>query len=169
MAKPHSTDSERQAARERDNERKRLWRLANLERVREYHREYAKRWRRRHPERSKELSQRSLEWQRRNPVWHARNTYKRRAKIKGFAYELTDSEFEALVLGRCHYCGREASGVNGIDRIDSSGGYILGNVVTACGQCNIAKNDYSLAEFREWVLRVARRLEEIKDGCIPEI
>lgn len=74
---------------------------------------------------------------------------------------------------RCRYCGcapyqiskssnRTPSCVqawstyiyNGIDRIDSSKGYVKGNVVACCGTCNKAKLVMTQPEFLAWVERV---------------
>lgn len=43
---------------------------------------------------------------------------------------------------------------NGIDRLDSNIGYELSNCVACCKKCNIAKSNYSLEEFKEWVKSV---------------
>lgn len=48
--------------------------------------------------------------------------------------------------------------VNGVDRIDSTKGYIEGNVQTMCFQCNAAKSDYTQNEFEEWALRLAANI-----------
>ena len=44
--------------------------------------------------------------------------------------------------------------INGVDRIDSSIGYIDGNVLPCCKICNLAKNDMSKDIFLEWIKRV---------------
>lgn len=43
---------------------------------------------------------------------------------------------------------------NGLDRIDSSRGHDLDNVVPCCFQCNRSKSDKSLDEFGEWICHV---------------
>jgi hypothetical protein len=43
---------------------------------------------------------------------------------------------------------------NGIDRIDSSIGYVEGNIVPCCKACNMAKNTMGQDEFMLWVERV---------------
>lgn len=75
--------------------------------------------------------------------------YTRVAKKKKLDMELTREQFDALTSGRCVYCDRPTTGThkNGIDRIDSSVGYISGNCVTCCGQCNIAKKTLTKEEF----------------------
>lgn len=54
----------------------------------------------------------------------------------------------------CAYCGRD--NVSGLDRTDSSLGYLKSNVVPACKDCNFAKNDKSIEEFCKW----AKKLQE---------
>lgn len=48
--------------------------------------------------------------------------------------------------------------VSGIDRIDSTKGYVEGNVVPCCALCNFAKSDMPLSEFEEWVKRAHNHL-----------
>jgi hypothetical protein len=43
---------------------------------------------------------------------------------------------------------------NGIDRIDSSIGYILSNCRPCCRTCNVAKSDLSETEFWNWLTRI---------------
>jgi hypothetical protein len=47
---------------------------------------------------------------------------------------------------------------SGIDRIDSSIGYIEGNVVSCCSKCNTAKSDMPFDEFRVWAIRLYEKL-----------
>jgi len=70
----------------------------------------------------------------------------------------------------CHYCGtrprnalahkglrKRTKIINGIDRIDNHQGYVYGNVVTCCAQCNYAKGCLSYADFIQWAGRVYRK------------
>jgi len=92
--------------------------------------------------------------------------YTRRAKKKGISFELSRDRFKELIYGKCFYCAAEPSGVanrhgyngacvyNGVDRIDNRLGYVEGNVVTCCQQCNQAKSSFSQEEFYGWISRV---------------
>lgn len=84
--------------------------------------------------------------------------YLRHARARGFTFAIARDEFDLLTKRPCHYCGRSnvnkgrvrynyAFDYNGIDRIDSSLGYIPGNVVACCGTCNTMKQRMSPAEF----------------------
>jgi hypothetical protein len=96
--------------------------------------------------------------------------YLKKAHKRGYAFELGKDVFKSLTGQPCHYCGKPPSTrvnrpgsygdyiYNGLDRIDSSRGYTLDNVVPACFTCNQRKSDASMAEFKEWVSRVYHRL-----------
>jgi len=43
---------------------------------------------------------------------------------------------------------------NGIDRLDSSRGYILENCVPCCKVCNYAKRNMSVNDFLNWIKKV---------------
>ena len=113
-------------------------------------------------------------------------TYKTVALKKGLDFTLTKNEFFEIIKDDCNYCGGkpkvwspyiDTNGnifdrykgkvdeqymqstsvfVNGIDRIDSSKGYIKSNVVACCSKCNIMKNVYSEKEFLNHVEQINR-------------
>ena len=97
--------------------------------------------------------------------------YEKLALKKELDFKLTRQEFEDIIKKDCAYCGEPAKdrGVknrtyfgnlvaNGVDRIDSNLGYVLGNCNPCCKHCNIAKNDYSLDEFKKWAIKLATNL-----------
>jgi hypothetical protein len=94
--------------------------------------------------------------------------YERGARDRDLAWELTRDDVRRLISSDCQYCGsvpatssRQWRGgdakfvYNGIDRIDNSGPYRLGNVLTACQPCNMAKRDRSFGDWAEWSARFA--------------
>jgi hypothetical protein len=95
-----------------------------------------------------------------------RNIYKRNAVKHGVTWELTDEQFEGLVTSPCYYHGEapsrafpksNRSGVlvyNGIDRLENSLGYVTGNVVPACWDCNRMKGGMSVSDFREHTTKI---------------
>ncbi len=93
------------------------------------------------------------------------------AKDRNLDCDLTDMQITHLVHQNCYYCGTAPGRVvtpphrkvpvdfsyNGIDRIDSLKGYIAGNVVSCCTQCNYAKRNYSSESFIEMCRKIAER------------
>ncbi|MBX9636964.1 MAG: hypothetical protein K2Q45_05375 [Nitrosomonas sp.] len=77
--------------------------------------------------------------------------YKKDAKAKERAFELSKDEFKNIVSKSCYLCGQKSSEshLNGIDRVDSKYGYIEGNVMTCCFHCNNLKHSHDLSFFKE--------------------
>lgn len=71
-------------------------------------------------------------------------TYKKSAKDRGLIFGFTLDEFVKIIKKPCHYCGGEGYG---IDRLDSSIGYLKGNVVSCCSMCNRMKWAYTEEDF----------------------
>jgi hypothetical protein len=105
----------------------------------------------------------------------AYRTYRRNARGKNVAFQLTFDMFKLLARKKCHYCGAppainsysEESKVkvpmNGIDRVDSSAGYVPLNCVPCCTDCNLAKLDRSAADFMVWIQRVYHHMFDIEE------
>ncbi|MGO8948479.1 MAG: hypothetical protein ACLQUY_12625 [Ktedonobacterales bacterium] len=94
--------------------------------------------------------------------------YRKSARERGYAFDLNEDEFRSIIEQPCYYCSalpsRTFPGVkgtngeyvcNGIDRIDSTIGYVKGNVRPSCWICNRAKADMPEADFLAWVARIA--------------
>lgn len=95
--------------------------------------------------------------------WHRMmRVYKKNANKCGRVFELSEDEFIATASKPCAYCGALPSMssykivCNGIDRIDSSKGYIIGNVTPCCKWCNKAKSDRPVADFINHAIAIAR-------------
>jgi len=92
--------------------------------------------------------------------------YKRQAKNRGFIFDISDEYFLKLTEQNCFYCDSKPSNIsgdktangtyqyNGIDRVDSNLGYIIGNIVPCCSLCNRCKMAMSREDFLSWVERV---------------
>lgn len=92
--------------------------------------------------------------------------YKAQAKSRDLEFALTLQQFRNLTSGDCYYCKQPPDTVahleynngqyiyNGIDRLDSTKGYTIENVITSCGRCNVAKGILSQREFLDWIIRV---------------
>jgi hypothetical protein len=105
-----------------------------------------------------------------NPVYSAmRNLYRsyiKSARNREIEFDITIEEFEELTTSTCSYCGtephinwkghRKESGYiyNGIDRLDRSIGYVIGNCVTSCKKCNWAKGKMGVKEFGQFIKNV---------------
>lgn len=84
------------------------------------------------------------------------NNVKRNAKQRGITFELDKEYVRALCQKPCYQCGTELSMTtgkghaafrhNGIDRLDSDLGYVVGNCVACCDICNEMKMDRTLQE-----------------------
>lgn len=99
------------------------------------------------------------------------NEYKKSAKKKGLEFNIPKPHFLKLLEQNCFYCNVEPSNTyktksdekedfkyNGLDRVDSTKGYIIGNVRPSCASCNKAKLVMSQTDFFEWVKTVYTNL-----------
>jgi len=107
---------------------------------------------------------------REHAVWKQlyNSTIVKRSKKGGYVTDIEFGLFKELSQCPCFYCGLVASNTvrdrnttrdtvityNGLDRVDSSGGYMKNNVVPCCKFCNCAKSTMSQEEFMRWVKRV---------------
>jgi hypothetical protein len=98
---------------------------------------------------------------------HVYNGYARSASDRGHEWCISIDEFRAITQMNCTYCGVKPSTLgglkndrkvpstglyvyNGLDRVDTSAGYTMQNIVPCCWFCNRAKNSMSSAEWIEW-------------------
>jgi hypothetical protein len=96
----------------------------------------------------------------RRPASYAK--LKRRAEERGIAFQLTEAQFHRISVNDCEYCGRSPPKKrHGIDRVDSTKGYIWrrngGDCVAACGDCNIAKGTSTADAFVDRCKLIAAR------------
>lgn len=106
--------------------------------------------------------------------------------IKGYSYadyknimnnhkdfQLTKEQYDALRQGVCTYCGRSCSEThtNGIDRVDSTHGYVFDNCVSCCGDCNYAKGAMTKDEFIQKCVKIASKTHTFPDmdRCVKMI
>jgi hypothetical protein len=98
--------------------------------------------------------------------------YKRKERGGRFGWSLEYNDVAYLIQQPCYYCGTVNSNkkinrlnpagyeYNGIDRIDSSKGYTIDNVVPCCKTCNIAKRDMSQEYFINWIMKAALHIKK---------
>ena len=90
--------------------------------------------------------------------------YRNGAKGRNLSWELTYDQFAILLFGDCAYCGspprlsvtigKHTHLANGVDRVDNSKGYGIGNVVPCCWSCNAAKSSGTVEELKIWMKRL---------------
>ena len=96
-----------------------------------------------------------------DPVQSLYNRYKQGAARRELPFKLTLEQFGLIVKKKCAYCGIiSKSRLNGVDRIDSSKGYIVGNVNPACKICNVSKWTLSKSAFLDMVTRIYKHSVE---------
>ena len=106
------------------------------------------------------------------------NLYKIGARKRSYSWELSIEQFEKLTQSNCYYCKsppdkiskckskrssvesveRTAYRYNGVDRVDSSIGYLITNVVPCCWACNKMKSTLSLDKFLEIIKKIYNNL-----------
>lgn len=84
-------------------------------------------------------------------------SYLKRANAKGLQFELTLNQWEWALNKPCVYCGGKSTG---IDRIESSKGYIIGNMQPCCGVCNMMKLAHSEKFFLEQVEKIYKHRQK---------
>jgi hypothetical protein len=93
------------------------------------------------------------------------NQYKKSAKKRNYEFLLNREDFINLTSKNCNYCGTPPSSLkyigrkdkykyNGIDRVNNNFGYIKGNVVTCCRECNRMKRCLSVEEFFNHTMQI---------------
>lgn len=104
-----------------------------------------------------------------------RHHFKRGAIDRNLSYELSDDLLVFLTKSNCNYCNKlpyNTIGVSrkempriiyqGIDRIDSSKGYIESNVVPCCKVCNFAKMALTTNDFLSHIEAIYKHSIESK-------
>ena len=80
-------------------------------------------------------------------------------------FNLSFGDYSRIIQSSCFYCGEipheykakhyyGSVFINGIDRIDSSIGYVIDNVVACCKTCNAAKGELTQEQFDGWIRRI---------------
>lgn len=85
-------------------------------------------------------------------------SYKNGAKRRGLEWQLTKEDFEEYWNKNCFYCNNEISTI-GIDRIDSTKGYVKDNIKPCCSLCNTIKLDLTYNEFIGQIIKIYNNLE----------
>jgi len=86
-------------------------------------------------------------------------TYKIGAKKRNIEWSLSDKEFYKYWQSNCTYCDDKIKTI-GLDRIDSTIGYQLDNIVPCCFTCNSMKKTASLNDFKKHIEKIYRKLND---------
>lgn len=167
--KNFSTDAERDAAKERRKEKRRLWskrpevaaRLQANEKLRATDkRAYAKK---RHVENSALISaqQKKFRATPKGRAAHLVNAARKRSRISGVGVSVPTAFVEwALITGICMRTGikfdfgcygSRAAFAPSLDRVDPTKGYTLENTEVVCNAFNMAKNEWDHSVLIIWV------------------
>jgi len=80
------------------------------------------------------------------------DSYKNRAKFKQIPFNIPFSVFNYLIKQPCHYCNtKKDMDVIGIDRFNNNGGYLPGNCVPCCWDCNKSKGNQTVENFEKYI------------------
>lgn len=99
------------------------------------------------------------------------------AKARGLRVDLDVNKYQELINLGCHFCGSSLQDEKGycLDRVDSSKGYTLMNVVACCKICNIAKGSMQIHKFMDWIKKanahivaVEKMLETVPEHTVKE-
>lgn len=116
------------------------------------------------------LKKRAIAWKIKSPFKSMLGTYRQNAAKRGFVLEINSDDLEKQWLkqkGLCYYTNEPMLKHYGsknsvsIDRVDSSKGYTLDNVVLCLRQVNIMKNDATLLELFQFCESILNNKQQI--------
>ena len=137
---------------------------SNLEEYLKRNSDQAKKWRDENPEKVKANNQ-----ERNDNLYYHYVNYNRSAETKQLDFTITKGDFMDMVILPCHYCGIvQTKGFNGVDRLDSSEGYVLDNVVSCCEMCNMMKTCLSPTVFVNRATHISVYNKRIEGQLYPD-
>lgn len=98
--------------------------------------------------------------QMKKPWIHKFIDIKYNAHRKKYEWNIPTDVGYRLITSSCAYCGKIPKELNGLDRVDSSKGYTIDNVVSCCKHCNWAKNSMTTDEFKKHIEEIYHYLIE---------
>lgn len=97
--------------------------------------------------------------------WRAEyNRQVRSAQNRELPFQLTFEETQTIMSSNCFYCDNQPKDDNrglvrnGIDRLDSSKGYLISNTVPCCSTCNAMKMGIPYGEFIDKISKIYNNL-----------
>ena len=125
--------------------------------------EIMKKWLDAHPEKVKEINEKKS-----NNINYSYTNYKHNSTFKQLMFEISQEDFILLVKSPCNYCGIiQEKGFNGIDRVNSSIGYINNNCVSCCAMCNFMKGCLNKDIFIQRVEHIATYNKFVEGKLFP--
>jgi len=90
---------------------------------------------------------------------------KKQARERDKYFSITPGFYDGVISQGCFYCGDSLDDKKGtrLDRVDNRGHYTPDNVVGCCKHCNFAKRSMSAVEFLDWIERVSRNVEKVRE------
>lgn len=92
-----------------------------------------------------------------------------RANVRGIKWELSISEYQAILTNPCHYCNlpNEVETGSGLDRLNNSSGYSTDNVVSCCTDCNVVRGGRFSPQ--EMLLHLGPAIRAVKSSRISKL
>lgn len=105
----------------------------------------------------------------RNNIKPQYTAYLKGARERNLEFNILFEQYELLVKNPCYYCGIiQERGFNGIDRKDSSIGYLFENCVSCCQMCNYMKGSLSVSVFINRIEHILTHQNIINGKLYPE-
>ncbi len=146
-AKRHYHQEHKQIANRKRKELYWATRNKNLEDNREYYRIH-----------KNEISQRKKKKYESITAKGKYDRYRRAAKYKGITFTISFEDFYGFWQEPCFYCGDPISTV-GIDRVDNTLGYEVGNLLPCCPICNHMRTNKTFDEYVDQCMKVTNNLK----------
>lgn len=162
----------REANKDKIRAMQKQYREENREKLNKYHKEYRETNREKRIEYSKEYYRKNIEKEKlrshdkyysykeayqRNHIRYRKTSdgkfklIKATAKRRKLDFSISLEYYQEKIWNqKCSYCGSVDTN-GGMDRVDSSLGYINDNVVSCCQICNTMKLDHSLDKFKKQI------------------
>ena len=127
-------------------------------------RKYLKVWRAKNKEQIRDYNKNKRDKTYQGTLIARYSALKSATRMKGSVTPITFDEYKNLIESPCYLCGDSVISVSksghGLDRIDSSVGYILSNCRPCCGACNRMKRDLSVDEFITRIKKILKNYNE---------
>lgn len=83
------------------------------------------------------------------------------AKARKLVWTISFDEYKEIISRLCYYCNGELPWKgSGLDRVDNNPlvGYVLSNVVPCCATCNYMRQESTVQEFKDQIIKIAKNL-----------